>query len=245
MTIWPYGIGLALLAFLTGCGSLQRKVLFYPTHHSDENGLAQWKVEGQHIGYSREVSTPKNVWLLLHGNGGQASDRTYAIPCFSSEDSVFILEYPGYGKRPGKPSSKALNRAAFQSYTWLRQHFTKVPVCVAGESIGTGPACVLTQLPQPPDKLVLIVPFDSISSVASDHVSWLPAGMLLGRTWNNIKSLQNYQGPIDLFGAEADTVIPLRHAQRLAQSKPSAKLYIVPGGHNEWSTSGKVSIRKP
>jgi hypothetical protein len=56
------------------------------------------------------------VWLLIHGNGGQAADRAYALPSFSMDDSVFILEYPGYGSRKGKPSKKSLDAADRQAY---------------------------------------------------------------------------------------------------------------------------------
>src|SRR5512133_2108425 len=87
-----------LLVFL-GRSSLERRLLFYPTHRVPDGGLAPWNMNGQVIGYARQVQSPKNVWLMLHGNAGQASDRSYALPSFSPEDSVYILEYPGYGNR--------------------------------------------------------------------------------------------------------------------------------------------------
>jgi hypothetical protein len=40
---------------------------------------------------------------LREGKFTQASDRLYAIPSFSDQDSVYILEYPGYGSRKGVP----------------------------------------------------------------------------------------------------------------------------------------------
>src|SRR6478752_3653036 len=172
----------ALLA--AGCGAIQRKTLFYPTHDARDNGLAHWVEGGMTLGFAREVPAPENVWLLLHGNGGQAADRTYALPAFSERDSVYIMEYPGYGLRPGKPSRHAFDAAARQAYAALRARFAGTPVCVAAESIGSGPASVLSQEAQPPDHIVLIVPFDDLKSVARDHVSsGLPVGMLLAGTW--------------------------------------------------------------
>jgi len=101
------------IAFLAGgCSSIERKLLFFPTHRTADSGLKPWTKAEDLIGYAREVDAPKNVWLLLHGNAGQASDRAYAIPSFSTEDSVYILEYPGYGNRKGKPSKESFKRAA-------------------------------------------------------------------------------------------------------------------------------------
>lgn len=93
-----------LLIFSTvvflGCQALVRKMMFAPTHHQSDNGLTRWLKDGMLIGFSRDAANPQNVWLLLHGNGGQAADRTYALRAFDDRDAVFILEYPGYGQRP-------------------------------------------------------------------------------------------------------------------------------------------------
>lgn len=238
---------LIIIGFSTlvlGCALFQRKLLYYPSHHHESNGLAEWQDNGQLIGYAREVPLPANVWLMLHGNGGQASDRAYAISSFSSRDSVFILEYPGYGLRPGAPSRETFNCAARQGYELLRKRFPDKPICVAAESIGSGPASVLTALPQPPAKLVLVVPFDILARVASHHFPFLPARLLLDN-WNNIEALQSYQGSVEIFVARNDRIIPPGHARALAAAKPGALLHEIDGGHNDWADNGRVMIRNP
>ena len=233
------------LAFALGCVAFQRKLLYYPTHHQENYGLSEWLHEGQLIGYAREVSSPKNVWLMLYGNGGQASDRVYALPSFSTQDSVFVLEYPGFGLRPGSPSMPAFNLAANQAYEILRSRFPNTPVCVVGESIGSGPASVLATNQHPPDKIVLIVPFDILSRVAADHFPFIPISLCLRDKWNNIESLKGYKGPLEIFGAHDDTVIPIVHAKALAESKPSSKFHEIEGGHNDWAINGRVKIMNP
>jgi pimeloyl-ACP methyl ester carboxylesterase len=230
----------ALLA--AGCGALQRKLLFFPTHDARDGGLARWTEDGEMLGFAREVKDPENVWLMLHGNGGQAADRVYALPSFSERDSVYILEYPGYGQREGSPSRRSIDEAARQAYAALRKRFPETAVCVAAESIGSGPAAMLSREAKPPDRIVLIVPFDDIRSVARAHVS-LPVGVLLAGTWNNVEALNGYAGPLDVFGAEKDTIIPVRHARALADSVPQAAFHLIRGGHNDWSLDGKVRIR--
>jgi uncharacterized protein len=233
------------LVLLTGCGAVQRKTLFFPTHHSENKGLAHWRTNGKVIGFSREVSEPANIWLFLHGNGGQAADRIYALPKFSEKDSVFILEYPGFGLREGKPSKASIDRAAVEAYRDLRIKFPGKPVCVVGESLGSGPACELAMEPNPPDKIVLVVPFDNLKSVAAGHAPYFPVGLVLGRTWNNVKSLASYKGPVEIFAAKEDRIIPPKHARKLADSVPQAGFHLIEGGHNEWWRQDVVEIRNP
>jgi pimeloyl-ACP methyl ester carboxylesterase len=240
---------LVLLAFSTlvffGCQSLVRRMMFFPTHHAQDNGLARWTHDNRHIGFARAVDDPQNVWLLLHGNGGQAADRTYALPAFNERDAVFILEYPGYGQRSGKLSRPSFDAAAQEAYEVLRAEFAGKPVCVAAESLGGGPASVLARLPNPPDKFVFIVPFDDVKSLAREHVSWLPTGLMLAGSWDNVESMAGFRGPVEVFGAERDGIIPVQHARRLAASLPQAKFHRIPGGHNDWSLQPQVRIRNP
>ena len=237
---------MALVLFGTvGCTSIARRLLFHPTHRPHNNSLTPWMWNGKIIGYARQIVSPRNVWLLLHGNAGQASDRLYAVPSFSSDDSVFILEYPGYGSRAGVPSQETFNRAGREAYLLLRKTYPHNPVCVAAESIGSGPASYLASLSQPPDKLILIVPFDIISLVAKDYFPAFLVDRMLKDNWDNVEALANYQGPVEIFGAEADSIIPVRHAKALAAALPRAKMTVIGGGHNDWSHQGRVTIRNP
>jgi uncharacterized protein len=233
------------LAMLAGCTVLQRRYLYYPTHHPDAPGLSRWRAGDQLLGYAREVAAPKNVWLMMHGNAGQASDRDYALAAFSAEDSVYLLEYPGYGDRPGTPSMQSINRATTEAYEILSRRFPDTPLCVVGESIGSGPASILALNPRPPAKIVLITPFDVLSRVAADHLPLLPVRLLLRDNWNNIEALRSYQGPLEIFAARDDEVIKIAHARALAASKPQAVFHPIDGGHNQWSLLGQVAISNP
>lgn len=238
--LWLAGLSL-LLVF--GCQALQRKALFYPSHHDNDNGLSRWTREGQLLGFAREVAGPENVWLMLHGNAGQAADRVYALAAFSPRDSVFIMEYPGYGQRTGRPSRRSFDAAALAAYQDLRARFPGKPVCVVGESIGSGPASTLSSASPAPDKLVFLVPFDDLKSVARDHVGYM--SVLVTGGWNNVEALSNYHGPMDVFGAERDEVIDVRHARALAASRPQAKFHLLAGSHNDWSQQPGLRIRNP
>jgi len=238
-------IGAAVLLLLLGRGPMERGMLFFPSHRPADKTLAPWTSKGRLIGYSRTVQRPRNVWLMLHGNAGQASDRAYAIPCFAEEDAVFIMEYPGYGDRPGWLSKESFNQAAEEAFLLLKASYPKTPVCVVGESIGSGPASSLAALATPPAKIVLVVPFDQLSLVAKDHFSSLLVSLILSNDWNNVEALSGYQGQVEIFGAIEDTIIPVKHAKALAAGIPNAKLHLIEAGHNEWAFPGRVKFRNP
>lgn len=239
IAVSAYGVVLAGYFFY------QRKLLFYPTHHAHGSALTPWIKDGETIGYVREGRDVKTIWLMLHGNAGQASDRTYALPCFPEDQSVFILEYPGFGFREGSPSKTSINEAAREGYLELRRRFPGSRICVAGESIGSGPSCYLGTLDHAPDKISLVVPFDNLADLAQGHVLYLPVRLLLRERWDNIESLRQYKGPVEIFGAKGDRIIPVERAVTLAQAIPNAVLHLIEGGHNEWSQGGKVSFKSP
>lgn len=168
----------------------QRSLLFFPSHHNSDGALTPWEHNGEIIGYSRAVTNPAAIWLMTHGNAGQASDRDYVLGCLSKDVSLYVLEYPGYGRRAGEPTLKSINSAAKEAYQILRRQFPSTPICVVGESIGTGPASVLSGQQPPPDKVVLIVPYDSLASVASEKFWFLPVRLILRDAWDNAEALR-------------------------------------------------------
>ena len=222
-------LALGILLFIK-----QRSLLFFPSHYTNESPMSSWRAKGETIGYSREVTKPKAVWLMMHGNGGQASMRGYVLRWLPSEDAFYVLEYPGYGLRRGAPSKDAFNAAAEVAYRDLQTRFPDAPVNVIGESMGSGPACYLASLPHPPAKLILLVPFDRLSAVAAQQFPWFPVRWLMKDDWDNLTALRNYRGPVKILGAIDDRVIPIEHAKNLAAHVPQAKFEAILGGHG-WS----------
>ncbi len=222
----------------------QRSMLYFPTHAALSTGLAPW-LDGNHTnGYCREAPNARTIWLMMHGNAGQAADRGYVLPRMSGQDSLYVLEYPGYGAREGSPSLKSMNRAASEAYQLLRARNPNTPVCVLGESIGSGPACTLAREKIPPDKIVLVVPFDTLANVAAGHFPFLPVRLMLRDNWDNVKSLTGYKGPIEIFGAKDDRIVPIKHAKALARQIPGAQFIEIPGGHNDWPDAAQVEIKR-
>jgi len=241
-------LGSTVVFFLALVGCAQRSLLYFPTHEPVHNpaaplGLSSWQIHGEDRGYQHMVAHPKKIWFFLHGNGGQAGHRDYVLPKIPAQDSLFILEYPGYGARPGKPSRATFDQAAREAYTWLVGEFGVEQIIVLGESLGSGPAAQLADAPIPPQHIVLVVPFDILKNVAQEKFKFLPVGLILLDRWDNIQALKNYRGKLDIFGGTHDPVIPVSHARNLAASRPQAKYHEFSGGHN-WADGDFVDLSK-
>jgi len=221
----------------------QRQMVFFPSHTEEDAGLAAWRIDGEWVGLARVPRQPKAVWLLLHGNGGQASDRSDALGCFDADDAVYLLEYPGYGPRPGSPSRRAIDAAAEQAYLELRRRHPGLAVGVAGESLGSGPAAFLGTMRPAPDLIVLVVPFADLPSLAAERMPWLPARWLLLDRWDNVAALRAFDGPVEIYAARKDVVIPIHHARRLADAVPRCLWREIDGEHGDWPFSGQVRFR--
>jgi len=222
----------------------QEKLVYHPTHEPTASDLTPWMVDGQLFGYAREAAVPKAVWLIMQGNGGQAGHRGYfkRVP---PDESLYILEYPGYGRREGPMTRDSVNAAATAAYHELRRRFPGISVGVVGESFGSGPGTLLARDATPPDRFVLFVPLARFDLVMSRFVPLLPIRLLLKDNWDNVASLRDYRGPVTIYAAERDAVIPREHTLMLARSVPQARLIWVPAGHNDCGENEIARLSPP
>lgn len=226
----------------------QRRLLYFPTHYDTKEitarlGLTRWEIEGDYTGYARVLKEAPRIWFFVHGNGGQAGNRDYVLERIGPRDSVYILEYPGYGERGGSPSKSSLDAGASKAYRWLVQKYGVDHLVVLGESLGSGPVSLLAKESVPPKHIVLVVPFDILKDVAQEAFPILPVGMLMLDRWNNCDALKGYTGRLDIFGAKHDQVIPVHHARKLAASLPHANYQEFDGGHG-WASRGLVDLSR-
>lgn len=236
---------LLTFAYLLIAGAVyvfQRTLVFHPTHHDVDTGMEPWRVDGQQIGYVRATESPTGVWLVLHGNGGQAAHRDYLLQHLANDVTVYVMEYPGYGQRPGLAAAQTFNDAAVAAYASIRSVHGSIPVGVIGESIGSGPASLLAEEAPVPEKIVLLVPFDQLHRVAGSRFPWLPVKWLMRDQWDNVAALAKYTGPVEIYAARDDEVIPFRHAKALADGLPRARLITMAGGHNSWEWEEQFMI---
>src|SRR6266446_4404513 len=69
---------------------LQRSMLFFPTHGAPSSRLTPWSDGSRTIGYCREVPNAHTVWLMMHGNAGQARHYAGPVEIFGAMDDAII-----------------------------------------------------------------------------------------------------------------------------------------------------------
>ncbi|HEU5397554.1 MAG TPA: alpha/beta fold hydrolase, partial [Verrucomicrobiae bacterium] len=111
---------------------------------------------------------------------------------------------------------------------------TNKPIYVLGESLGSGVACYLAGCH--PDRiagLILISPYDRLTSVAHFEYPWLPVGLLMVDRFPSADYLRRYHGNIGVSVDGRDAVIPEKIGLRLYHGYAGPKkLWEFPdGGH--------------
>lgn len=229
----------------------QRRALYYPMRVGEaeliplaaENGLVPWRGHnGNYIGWQPATDPPEadDLLLVFHGNAGFALHRTYLADGFRQSLAepafqVFLMEYPGYGPRPGTPSEKAIQAAAADALAQLRQDHPGSRIFLAGESLGSGVACWLAgEHPNQIAGLFLITAFNRLTDVARHHYPILPVALLLRDRFESSQALTRYRGPVGILLAGDDQVIPPEFGKRLHEDyKGPRQLWVQEGsGHN-------------
>jgi pimeloyl-ACP methyl ester carboxylesterase len=172
--------------------------------------------------------------LFFHGNGMVWPDGTYITELLASRGyGVLLAEYRGYNGNAGTPSEQGLYHDARAALAFLqREGVAGEDLILAGLSVGSGPAVQLAT-ETTPRALILISPFASLPATIRAAYPWLPTGLLLRDRYDNFAKLPRVDAPILIVHGEADRLIPLAHAERLAAANPAVEFVAVPGqGHN-------------
>ena len=129
---------------------------------------------------------------------------------------MFILEYPGYGDRPGKPGERAFFEAAEGAFRFLPR---SKPIYLLDESLGTGIAAYLAgSHPVDISGVLLFAPYNSLVHVAQHHLRILPARLLMVDRFPSAEHLHRYDGPVAIVVGGKDRVVPQKFWRKLYDS---------------------------
>lgn len=218
----------------------QNSLLFYPVLYDQESflsetknaGLLPWEnAKGETIGARTHPIPGNKALLVFHGNGGDAISRSYLRNFIGEGWDLYLLEYPGYGSRPGDPSESALNAAALEGVDLIPNR----DLYLFGESLGSGVACLAAAArPARVKGLFLISPYPSLVPVAASHYPWLPVSLLLQCRLDATDALKKYTGPVAVAIGEGDVTIPNRFGRELYEGYSHTKhLWSAPNaGHD-------------
>ena len=197
-----------------------------------------WTPGGQYMGIVMEPKegTPRGTVVFFHGNADTADDRQWVGENIARNHfRVVLVEYPGFGRRPGAVSTTAAVDACQDAFTKVRAEYPG-PLVLSGESFGSGMAAqVAGKQGEAVQGAVLFVPWDSLLSVVQEKLPFIPARLMLHHEFDSVKALSHFKKPVLLAAAEFDGVIPSHHARTLADSIPGSRFEIIKGvGHGEW-----------
>ena len=223
----------------------QRRLIYFPTRLSpgeaealaSQEGYKTWRNQaGELIGWHLPAQgTTTSSVLVVHGNAGCALDRDYlARPIHAAAAvDVYLLEYPGYGSRPGAPSQRTFLAAGEEAFSLLNP---RQPIYLVSESLGAGVTAHLAKMhPDRVSGLAFLVPYNNLVSVGQQQMPFLPVSILLWDRFDPAQWLNDYRGPADFVIAEADQVIAPKLGRRLHDGYAGPKrLRVIPGaGHND------------
>lgn len=227
---------------------LQRSLIYYPQTQgldtaraaAEQRGGSAWlDTDGNWLGWYRSAPGAARRVLVLHGNAGQALDRQYWTSLFSGLQrsgpwEVYLLEYPGYGPRAGRPTEQTLRHAAQQAMDRLQAQ-RRQPVLLVGESLGSGVAAhVVAERPDTVAGLLLVTPFSTLVAAARHHLPGLPVSLLMRDRFDTLHLLADFEGPMVMVTGSADRTVPEHLALPLKRAHTGPLLHwSQPGaGHN-------------
>lgn len=152
-----------------------------------------------------------------HGNAGNLSGRYGIVAALQQRGfSVFIYDYPGYGKSTGAPDEAGCYAAGEAGYRWLIDSQRVAPdnIVLWGKSLG---AAVATDLALRLDHraLVLFSPFTSIPDMAQHLFPFFPARWLVRTQFDNETKLARYKGRVLVGWYDEDPLVPPRQSRQL------------------------------
>lgn len=258
MTMKPLAAICAILAcaYLAICSFLylrQRALLYYPTPPvqadaraiklvSDDAMLRLWQVGPD----DREAPAV----IYFGGNGEQVAANLPALPRTLPGQSIYLLNYRGYGGSSGSPSEPALLADALNVYDYVHERHAQVSL--VGRSLGSGVAMhVATR--RNPARMVLVTPYDSIVRVAQGYYPYIPVSVLLKDRFDSVSRAPQVAAPTLVLVAGEDEVIPRERSEALIEKLPPGLVRVQEfpkAGHNDiselpeyWQALGRFLAR--
>ncbi|MGD0168605.1 MAG: alpha/beta hydrolase [Smithella sp.] len=226
---------------------MQNKLLYFPSAQwptaraLESENMKLWQATNadyQGLITASEAPAPNGTIVLFHGNGGTAFDRGfYFAPFMELGLRVILAEYPKYGGRPGKVGEKSFVAAGVETVRLAFEQYGE-PLYLVGESLGCGvAAAVAKQTSKPIAGIILITPWDTLTSVAKSMFPFLPVKLVLTDKYDSIENLKSFKNKISIVGAQLDEILPIKHAIDLYDSLPEdrKRMWIIKSaGHNDW-----------
>ena len=244
---------LACAATVAAARALERRLIFHPDNRVATPGSGIKGLQVVSVGFSGGLAV--TAWhvpassslptvVFLHGNGGNIGDREDRIAAFAEAGiGILMVEYPGYGGEPGRPSERTLLGAARTAVEFLSgRGVAPHHVVLYGESIGSGIATRLAT-EREVGGLILESPYTSILDIARQLLPWLPIRLLLSQRFEQLSLIAKVHAPLLILQGALDQIVPPAMGEAVfAAANPPKRLWRAPlAGHNDLGAHGAIN----
>lgn len=187
--------------------------------------------------FNRGANTPL---VAVYGGNAMNVGNLAHIAASDPARSYLLINYRGYGNSEGTPSEKTLVADARHCIYHARNLMGNpgAPLYLLGFSLGSSVATQLATTEHPAG-MVLVCPFDSLTSVACNAVPFFPRLLPMDK-WQSAVYAPRVTCPVTIMRAQYDQVVPAASTDKLIRafrSSPTVRIY--PADHNNiFATAG-------
>jgi pimeloyl-ACP methyl ester carboxylesterase len=236
---WGF-ILVALAALPLGLYFLQDRLIFHPQPMA-ESARALIAERTQSVFLEAPDGTRLHAWyrkgsplvLYFGGNAEEVSWMLARAAHYAPGTGWLLVDYRGYGSSGGAPSERHLVADALLWHDHATRKLGARRIVVFGRSLGSGVAVQLAAA-RPVAGVVLVAPFDSLTSLAGRYYPFLPVRWMLKHPFDSLAHAPSLDAPLLCLVAERDEVIPVVHSKRLYEAWKGAKRWVElkEAGHN-------------
>jgi fermentation-respiration switch protein FrsA (DUF1100 family) len=177
------------------------------------------------------------VILFCHGNAGNISHRLENVrPLLIQGLRVFIFDYRGYGRSPGRPSEKGLYLDGLAAYDYLIKTELIPPTNIIpfGRSIGAAVAIEIS-LRRRVRSIIIENAFTSIKEMARTIPLFHLFSFFLPAHYNNLERIGYVTIPKLIIHGEEDEIVSFSMGEKLFRAAKASKYFypIKDAGHND------------
>ena len=221
-------------------------MVFYPLEKIEVTPK-QWGLDYKQVNLKMEAGDVISGWylphpeatktiLFLHGNGGNISHRGDSLYIFHKlKLNTLIIDYPGYGLSPGKPSEQNLYQSALVAWKYLVQDKKINPqdIIIFGRSLGGAVAVDLASQVEA-GGLILESTFSSARDFVDIAFPVFPHVIYLRYSFDSLNKIKTVDAPVLVIHSPEDEIIPFELGQKLYAGVQSEKEFLqIKGGHND------------
>lgn len=208
-----------------------------PGYECAERELAVPALDGVFAAWHLKKPGGRRCVVYLGGNAESVADAAgrLAVLARDLDCSVFAIDYPGYGKNPGKPGEKAIRTLV---EAWAREltgplGYAPGDLVIWGRSLGGGAAVQLAEVVGP-GALVLESTFTSVADFAGAAYPFIPVRLLCKHPFLVRERLSGLRVPLLVAHGPEDEVIPFPHGRKNFEGYSGGRKEFVElaGGHN-------------